>query len=869
MSELSIRPLADIPARVKQAISEIQRASSVVYDVDLDFFCYSEHGSTGKPNEKEIRRDVFDQFFELHDPSLFQPVVGHDESLQVWLDQGVTGATCVHFDYHHDCYISPESVRAFSGSRVDGVISIANYLGFAKKCGVIDHVVWVAPDELLAVDSDEFIEAWLAEGFLSILSWSEYLEMREGISAPAMISGHTAALSPDFVSPGDFDYFFDRFQCDDEFRYRAFDYGYFSVLADRRDMGWRWHSIDLSSRSQTFFHGSPIQGLTRLEQTHRHNFVSPSKRFASCFESNLVRTDAVSMGIEPFGDDPDTVVVSGDSKLLDTFTTETGSTYVISLDETPIDFSPGCQGFEFTTEAGVDVCAEMPGELSRAVQYDPGFLVVYPYQLMTIPEVLSHVGEGRFLKWMGVSDAVVRSFPSTVFYLHVFEELQTGRASPFLPLITWSRFAGRELFPALRPLGVATEANGYHGLQHCLDVGLLTVVLSYLHETPATPVFLAALTHDLRRDAPRDQHNAKDSAVLCQELIEGPWGAYSSDFDLEIFDAVAVHSSLHRAPSMMAKILRDADRVRLSWERGFEERFFETDWGKEFAKRDSSFTENVLTRLSLKAGSVLEINLLTGIAKLAVLQHKFACPPILITDAGARAWFINHYNVSKIVVRGAGQAEDYLQFRSPFLRDGVLVVSDQQAGVSLRSEVSATLDKAALPIDGVMQLTEISDAAEVHIRVNPQTIDEVLGVIDCINNRQFSLVVPGVSAEAISLTSRLIEGLKACNRASEEDMGAKVICEVAWCHFLPPEDALTYFEKVDRQYSPIVSPPILSVAEDMVRAVVEYEKERHDTCGECPYSLHCSMRDLVDGSWRFGTPEHQSKFQGWNPYVAN
>ena len=121
-------------------------------------------------------------------------------------------------------------------------------------------------------------------------------------------------------------------------------------------------------------------------------------------------------------------------------------------------------------------------------------------------------------------------------------------------------------------------------------------------------------------------------------------------------------------------------------------------------------------------------------------------------------------------------------------------------------------------------------------------------VIDCINNRQISLVVPGVSAEAISLTRRLIAGLKTSHSASEEDVGAKIICEVAWCHFLPPEDALTYFEKIDRQYSPIVSPPILSVAEDMVRAVVEYEKERHDACGECPYSLHCSMRDLVDGS---------------------
>ena len=102
------------------------------------------------------------------------------------------------------------------------------------------------------------------------------------------------------------------------------------------------------------------------------------------------------------------------------------------------------------------------------------------------------------------------------------------------------------------------------------------------------------------------------------------------------------------------------------------------------------------------------------------------------------------------MVRGAGQAEDYLQFRSPFLRDGVLVVNDQQAGVSVRSEASATLDKAALPIVGIMQLIEISDAAEVQIRVSPETIDELMEVIDCINNSQISLVVPGVSAKLLA-----------------------------------------------------------------------------------------------------------------------
>ena len=98
-------------------------------------FCGSEHVSTGKPDDKKINYEMFREFFQLNDPELFQPVVGHDESLQVWLDKGIRAATCIHFDYHHDCYISSDRLNASSISRLDEVINIGNYLPFAKKEG--------------------------------------------------------------------------------------------------------------------------------------------------------------------------------------------------------------------------------------------------------------------------------------------------------------------------------------------------------------------------------------------------------------------------------------------------------------------------------------------------------------------------------------------------------------------------------------------------------------------------------------------------------------------------------------------------------------------------------------------------------------
>lgn len=863
----TLRDLSE--GRFPDAVSKVLGSQSIILDVDYDFFCRSEDVSYGKSDDKKIDQSMFGEFFDLQDATLFVPVVGHDESLQVWLDQGVKAATCIHFDYHHDCYVAHDRINGCSLSRVDEIINIANYLPFARKCGLLSHVIWVVPNELIDIEADEYVSDWIAEGFLSVISWAEYLQIHEVIVTKIAASGHTVALSPDFVSPTDLGHFFDFFKCDEEFQYRALDYGYFSVLANRAEMRWRWHSLNLSNRCQIFFHGSPVQGLTYLKNTHCFNFVSPSRRFASCFESNLVRADALSLGIEPFNKDPDTIVVSGAAHLLNIFKCEVGSTYAVSIDGIPADFTNGCSGFEFTIDGDVDNLSEGAGQLTQAIEHDPGLLIVYPHELMTLPKKIGCPEYKKFIAWMGIDDTAVRSLPSSAFYSNIFSELQGEEMAQFFPLITWYRFGSRELFAGLRALGVATEVNGYHGLQHCLDVGLLGILLANLNKVPATPIFLAALAHDLRRDALKDHHNAPDSAVLCRELMNSCWAAYASKYDDEIVEAVACHSSMQQPSSITAAILRDADRLRLSWERGFDSRFFETEWGKEFAKRDSSFAENVLTRLSFANGSVLEINLQGRTADLVVLNRKFACSPSLLIDSGVRARFINHYKVTKIMIYGVGPQDGLRQLESPFLSDGVVVVNQGRYGAGYRTSSNASKDWAAFSSNDISHLVGSFEAEEVQIRITSDTVDEVIDNIDSINNKQINMVVPGTSAAVKTIIKRLISALMVSREQSVDAMGAKIICDVAWCHFVQPEEALTYFEKIDRQYSSIVSLSTMSGVGDMVRAITVNELERHDECGECAFSLHCPKRDLEHGSWTLGQPVFQSSFQGWNPYVID
>ena len=92
---------------------------------------------------------------------------------------------------------------------------------------------------------------------------------------------------------------------------------------------------------ESFFHGSPVRGLTHLDNARLYNFVSPSRRFACCFESNLIRDGALSQGVEPFNDDPDTIIVSGATVLLDEFKSEVGSTYEVFWKKYLLNFQAG------------------------------------------------------------------------------------------------------------------------------------------------------------------------------------------------------------------------------------------------------------------------------------------------------------------------------------------------------------------------------------------------------------------------------------------------------------------------------------------------------------------------------------------------
>ena len=173
----------------------IKRARSVVLDLDADLFCDGEDAVSEALWAKTFDHSAFDNFLAAHSGTSFNPVVGHDEAIEVWSRHAIKGALCLHFDYHHDCYITAESLAALSLSKLDKSLGIGNYLGIAYKAGMIDEVIWVAPDCVVSTHPAVAEEALANSSVpISVLAYSDYLEHVAPTIDPGRVVGAVAAM---------------------------------------------------------------------------------------------------------------------------------------------------------------------------------------------------------------------------------------------------------------------------------------------------------------------------------------------------------------------------------------------------------------------------------------------------------------------------------------------------------------------------------------------------------------------------------------------------------------------------------------------------------------------------------------------------
>lgn len=150
----------------------------------------------------------------------------------------------------------------------------------------------------------------------------------------------------------------------------------------------------------------------------------------------------------------------------------------------------------------------------------------------------------------------------------------------------------KTILPMLKKFTTQREV-GYHGLEHTELVGLraidIAVEQGYSNmQNELLPVMLAAALHDSARtnDAYNNTHGP-DAANRYETtaFLNSPVFALTETQKQQIKNAVAHHTdampSLFKRHDFVTKCLCDADRVRLSWERGHDTRFFFTKTGDE------------------------------------------------------------------------------------------------------------------------------------------------------------------------------------------------------------------------------------------------------------------------------------------------
>ena len=155
-----------------------------------------------------------------------------------------------------------------------------------------------------------------------------------------------------------------------------------------------------------------------------------------------------------------------------------------------------------------------------------------------------------------------------------------------------ARYFETQIMPLVKNFTTQHEC-GYHGLEHTELVALRAIDIAVAEghtdmNKELLPVMLAAALHDSARtdDAYNNTHGP-DAAYRRETatFLDNPKFRLTETHKQQIKDAVAHHTdampSIFKKHDFVTKCLCDADRVRLSWERGHDKKYFFTRTGNE------------------------------------------------------------------------------------------------------------------------------------------------------------------------------------------------------------------------------------------------------------------------------------------------
>lgn len=150
----------------------------------------------------------------------------------------------------------------------------------------------------------------------------------------------------------------------------------------------------------------------------------------------------------------------------------------------------------------------------------------------------------------------------------------------------------KELFSfyetSVRPLlnEFATQSvDGYHGIDtHTYNVVFRALDYALKLKQNPMPVLFAAALHDIARtNDDYDTRHGPNAVSKAKPLLERFSDLLTPPQQKAILKAICLHTKGENPDDYISACLWDADRTRLSWTRGYDERFFATAYAKKVA----------------------------------------------------------------------------------------------------------------------------------------------------------------------------------------------------------------------------------------------------------------------------------------------
>lgn len=148
-------------------------------------------------------------------------------------------------------------------------------------------------------------------------------------------------------------------------------------------------------------------------------------------------------------------------------------------------------------------------------------------------------------------------------------------------------FYQKKVLPEVEKLATQKK-EGYHGLHTHTDAVIFRAI-DYALELGKNPmpVLFAAACHDMARTHDDyDEMHGENALPMTQKIMHKFKNELTDLEKQSVLLAIKDHTTGGNAGDYISACLWDADRTRLSWERGYREVFFNTEYGKKVASGD-------------------------------------------------------------------------------------------------------------------------------------------------------------------------------------------------------------------------------------------------------------------------------------------